>query len=177
MNEKINNIKYPNRTGKNIEKHNFNTDKTKNFYKNNKKEYSIEKFKNKVNNPKVIANSISYYNLGNSQDETVNHIFDKHKVKVQNSTLQKWIEDFNKICNNKKIRTNIVKNHRSNVINSFTVVIRYFPLFTRYFNLRVYYKYKFTTFQFFMCLKRLLFSFVEPERAYWAVNKYFLEGN
>ncbi len=109
MNEKINNIKYPNRTGK-----------TKNFYKDNKRETSIKKLLNKVNSSKVIASSISYYNLGNSLNETVNHINEKHKIKVQNSTVQKWIEDFNKICNNKKIRSNIVKNYKSNIISSFS---------------------------------------------------------
>jgi len=120
MNEKINNIKCPTCSGKSIEKHNIYEGKTKYYCKDCKKDFFIDKIRNRTVNPKIIAYSISYYNLGNSLDETVNHINEKFKVKVQNNTVEKWIEDYFKICNNKKIRSNIVKNYKNNIINSFS---------------------------------------------------------
>ena len=74
----------------------------------------------KIDNTKIMANSISYYNLGNSIEDTLKHIHGKYNKKLDGKTLQKWINDFVKFCNNKRIRTTIVEKYNGNVINSYS---------------------------------------------------------
>jgi hypothetical protein len=91
---------------------------TKNKAENKqKKEIKSNNQTKKIDNTKIMAKSISYYNLGNSIEETLKHINEKYKTKLEDSILQKWIDDFVKFCNNKRIRTTIVEKYNGNVIN------------------------------------------------------------
>ncbi|MDP2907975.1 MAG: PD-(D/E)XK nuclease family protein [Nanoarchaeota archaeon] len=65
---------------------------------------SINELKNKTYTPKIILNSISYYNLGYTQQQTSKIIARKHKISVPQKTLSNWINNYKNICTYYRLR-------------------------------------------------------------------------
>ena len=53
---------------------------------------------------KIIMDSITAYNLGNSPDGTSKIIRKKHKVKVPEKTIYSWVREFDEVCSYNRIR-------------------------------------------------------------------------
>lgn len=59
---------------------------------------SINELKNKTYMPKIILNSILYYNLGYTQQQTSKLIAKRHKISVPQKTLSNWVKTYKGIC-------------------------------------------------------------------------------
>lgn len=68
------------------------------------------KLAHKTYGPKVITNTISYYNLGNTLEESAKLTNRRFKVKISKSSVSQWLKEFRSICTYYKIRPEVLKN-------------------------------------------------------------------
>jgi len=78
--------------------------------------FSDKQLKNKTYNPKIILNSISIYNLGNTLGQTKNIIARKFKTPVPITTIQSWIKWYSSICTFARLRKETLKLYKEEMI-------------------------------------------------------------
>ena len=71
--------------------------------------FSDKQLKHKTYNPRIILNSISMYNLGNTLEQTKNIIAKKFKTSVPITTIQSWIKEYSNICTFRRLREQSIK--------------------------------------------------------------------
>ncbi len=80
------------------------------------RKFSLRKMRNKVYNPKVIANAICAYNLGNTLEDAAKIVNQRFKVSATKSSVHRWIEEFRDICTYHKLRQSVVENTSENPV-------------------------------------------------------------
>lgn len=73
------------------------------------KYFSDKQLKYKTYNQKIILNSISIYNLGNTLEQTKNTIAKKFKISVPITTIQSWIKEYSGICTFARLRKEAIQ--------------------------------------------------------------------
>lgn len=91
------------------------------FYcKNCKRKFTLRKISDKAYSPKVIINSINYYNLGHTFEKSAKLVNQRFKVKVTKSSVHRWVEEFKKICLYHKMREEVLKEYGKDILVSKT---------------------------------------------------------
>ncbi len=73
------------------------------------KYFSDKQLKHKTYNSKIILNSISIYNLGNTLEQTKSTIARKFKTSVPITTIQSWIKEYSGICTFARLRKEAIQ--------------------------------------------------------------------
>lgn len=76
------------------------------------KYFSDKQLKHKTYNSKIILNSISVYNLGNTLEQTKTTIAKKFKTHVPVTTIQSWVQEYKNVCAFARIRKQAIKLHK-----------------------------------------------------------------
>ncbi len=69
------------------------------------------RMRNKTYGPNVIANAISYYNLGNSLEQSAKLVNKRFKVITAKTSVHRWIEEFRSICTYSKLRNRVLMDY------------------------------------------------------------------
>ena len=73
------------------------------------KTFSLSPVKNKTYLPKIILNTLSFYNLGYTQKEVIKLIGKTFKMKVPQKTISNWINQYKPVCTFARLRNKAIK--------------------------------------------------------------------
>lgn len=80
------------------------------------KMFSDKKLDNKMYGSKVIVNSLSYYNLGNTLNESVKLVNKQFKVKISKSSVFGWLKEFKDLCGYWKLRDGVIGEYGKDIL-------------------------------------------------------------